>query len=588
MFQQVVISGARKQSVDPAYRQGSRTGSLVDYPITKQHYSTLSEFIFYLWSIEFQVSTLGFIVFIQIPIVDMATQSTSYGMANNMGQDDLSHIVKVVMNRNDQRTISILQALAIAGIRDVPSLLLLDQQEIKNLYLVNTDGIEEKLATGVTFVLASFCVFVSKLAENGTKMPVWQDLTRLMFERFRIEQSGKLACNTSSTRIAPRSEPTANVSRSTTTTTDKTVINTIAHNICAEVTGGEIESPKCNSGSPKCNSGETSNTHTTTGSPKFDYGETNKQTSHGSTRKAEPVIDYCINHNLSLTTVNTCGVKYSSNNSTVYSHVAMISNDDDTFIEAIDPAKVNVATTKLANDNPVQRTKILEIGRDSTDEDVIGSAGVELATNKIADDDPLQSTLKLENNDPVCVIVVSDTVKVNVATNALADNDPVKDNVVTNKLANNDPVHQTNTLNKTQFDAMNGKVIFQILWSANGEPLGTAVTNIAANSVSLQRTYVSPSTVDLTDDDPTLIIDSYSNGTKRNSCFQERGVVPLVPPGCNNNDRMSLAMALIDTLADDDPYNNSHIVTPSMLLQGNTSDMMSEEMGSVGTKNGAG
>jgi hypothetical protein len=156
----------------------------------------------------------------------MATLSLSFGMANNTGQDDLCHIVKVVMNRSDQRTIRILQAFAIAGIKDVPGLLLLDQQEIENLYLVNADGIEEKLATGVTYVLTSFCVFVSELAVNGTKMPVWQDLTYLMFKRFRIEQSDKLACNTSSSHIAPRSEPT--VSPSTTATTDKTAINTVA------------------------------------------------------------------------------------------------------------------------------------------------------------------------------------------------------------------------------------------------------------------------------------------------------------------------------------------------------------------------
>jgi hypothetical protein len=153
---------------------------------------------------------------------------------NNTGQDDLSHIVKVVMDRRNHLTIRILQAFAIAGIKDVPSLLLLDQQEIENLYIVNADGIEEKLATNFAFVLTSFCVFVSELAENGTKMPVWQDLTssmferfriklcdklacttmptwqdltRLMFERFRIEQSDKPACNTSSSHIAPRSEP---------------------------------------------------------------------------------------------------------------------------------------------------------------------------------------------------------------------------------------------------------------------------------------------------------------------------------------------------------------------------------------------
>jgi hypothetical protein len=72
-------------------------------------------------------------------------------------------------------------------------------------------------------------------------------------------------------------------------------------------------------------------------------------------------------------------------------------------------------------------------------------------------------------------------------------------------------------------------------------------------------------------------------------CFQERGVVHQEPSGYNNNDRLSLTMvALIDTLANDDPYNNLRIATPSMLLQGNTLDMMSEEIGSVGTKKGAG
>jgi hypothetical protein len=45
---------------------------------------------------------------------------------------------------------------------------------------------------------------------------------------------------------------------------------------------------------------------------------------------------------------------------------------------------------------------------------------------------------------------------------------------------------------------------------------------------------------------------------------------------------------LIDTLANDDPYSNSSSVTPLMLLQGYTSDMMSEEVGGVRTKNVAG
>jgi Tfp pilus assembly major pilin PilA len=167
--------------------------------------------------------------------------------------------------------------------------------------------------------------------------------------------------------------------------------------------------------------------------------------------------------------------------------------------------------------------------------------------------------------------------------NATTDINPVKDNVKINKLADNNPVHQTGTLKKMQFNALDGKVIFQIPRSTNGEPSATAVKKATANSDSFLRTYVSPSTVDLSDNDPALIIDSYSNGTKRNSCF-----LPLVPPGYTNNDRMSLTMALIDTLAEDDPYNTLGIVTTSMLLQGSTLDMMGEEMGSVGPKTGAG
>ena len=412
---------------------------------------------------------------------------------------------------------------------------------------------------------------------------------------------------------------------------DSSAHSTYARITCAEVTGGEIESPKCNSG-------ETSNTHTMTGSPKFNHGETDKeQTPHGSAQEIVPVIVYNISHNLSLTTVNTCEVKYSSNDSTAYSHNAMICDDNDTFnkdIKAINPTKVNIATTKLADDDPVQHTRILEIDCNGTlvdplvvlsvnketsqvlehiidwvtswtYGDVIGSTGVELATNKIADDDPLQSTLKIENNGPICVVAVcANPVKVNVVTHVLADDDPVtltseladttadidpvKANVEINKLADNDPLHQTGTLKKTQFNALDGKVIFQLLKSKNGESSATAVKNAAAISDSLQRSYVSPSTVDLTDDDPAFIIDSCCQGTKQNICFREWGVVHLVPSDYNNNDRLSLAMALIDTLADNDPYINLHIITPLMLLQGNTSYMMSEEMGSFGPKNGAG
>jgi hypothetical protein len=145
-------------------------------------------------------------------------------------------------------------------------------------------------------------------------------------------------------------------------------------------------------------------------------------------------------------------------------------------------------------------------------------------------------------------------------------------------LANNDPVRQTGTLKKAYFNTMNENVIFQIPRSTNGETSATTVTNIAVNSVSRQRTLVTPSTVDLINDDPAFIIGIYSQSAKRNFCFGEWGAVHLVPPGYNNDDRMSLTMALIDTLAADDPYNNSRIVMPSMLFQESTLDMMGEEM----------
>jgi hypothetical protein len=89
---------------------------------------------------------------------------------------------------------------------------------------------------------------------------------------------------------------------------------------------------------------------------------------------------------------------------------------------------------------------------------------VDVATKTLADNDPVTTTSEL--------------------TNATADINPVKVNVETNKLANNDPVHQTGALEKAQLNAMNGKVIFQISLSTNGEPTATAVTNIAFNSVS--------------------------------------------------------------------------------------------------------
>jgi hypothetical protein len=120
---------------------------------------------------------------------------------------------------------------------------------------------------------------------------------------------------------------------------------------------------------------------------------------------------------------------------------------------------------------------------------------VNVVTNVLTDDDPAMMTSELAN--------------------ATVDNDPVKVDVEISKLTDNDPVHQTGK--KKQFNVLDGKAIYQIPRSTSGEP-----------SATLQRTYVSPSTVDLTDNDPLLIIDGYSNGTKRNSCFQEWGVVHLL------------------------------------------------------------
>jgi hypothetical protein len=66
------------------------------------------------------------------------------------------------------------------------------------------------------------------------------------------------------------------------------------------------------------------------------------------------MIDYSTNHNPSLITVNACEAKKLSNDSTVHSHNATICNDNDTFnkdIEVINPAKVGIATTNLADMN---------------------------------------------------------------------------------------------------------------------------------------------------------------------------------------------------------------------------------------------
>jgi hypothetical protein len=118
----------------------------------------------------------------------------------------------------------------------------------------------------------------------------------------------------------------------------------------------------------------------------------------------------------------------------------MPSNVDDTFnkvTEAINPAKVNVATTKLADNDPARHTGFLESKQVDVDciealvdvlvtpnvneesntvlkhvidwftrwtyEAVNDLTGVKIATNQLADDDPLGPTVKLENNDPVCV-----------------------------------------------------------------------------------------------------------------------------------------------------------------------------------------
>ena len=61
-------------------------------------------------------------------------------------------------------------------------------------------------------------------------------------------------------------------------------------------------------------------------------------------------------------------------------------------------------------------------------------------TNVITDDNPVMMTSELAN--------------------VTVDNNPVKVNVEINKLADNDPMHQSVTLEKAQFDTMNGKVSF--------------------------------------------------------------------------------------------------------------------------------
>jgi hypothetical protein len=133
-----------------------------------------------------------------------------------------------------------------------------------------------------------------------------------------------------------------------------------------------------------------------------------------------------------------------------------------------------------------------------TYEAVNNSTRIEIATKKLADDNPHVSTLNLENNDPVCTVVVSaDMAEVNVTTSALADNDTVtsisglanakvdandlvKVNVESNKLADNDPGHQTDTLKKAQFNALDGNAIFKVPMSTYSEPSATAVKNAAA------------------------------------------------------------------------------------------------------------
>jgi hypothetical protein len=239
----------------------------------------------------------------------MATWLISYEMTNNTGRDDLRLIVEVVIKRGGKRDINILQTFANASINDVPSLLLLGQQEIDNLYHVKGERIKENLPLADTIVLVRFYVFASKLADNHTKKPAWQELTYSLFQQSRIDQFLYPRKNTLCARFnkllpqhnATHLAPTVIVFHPT-LMPDK-AHNPTAHNISVEVSGREIESHKCNSG-------ETSNTLTMIGCPEFDYGKTNnKPTLHGSAHKTAPMVDYSINCNLSLIMVNTCGVK---------------------------------------------------------------------------------------------------------------------------------------------------------------------------------------------------------------------------------------------------------------------------------------
>ena len=122
---------------------------------------------------------------IQVPsaTVTMKSCSTTYATAHTTGRDDLNHIVRVVLNRSDIRATEILQAFDNAGINDAPSLLHLDIPDIENFYLVNAEGIQEKLKLGSISVLLHFFVLANNLTGNSNKTPIWQELTYLMYKQ---------------------------------------------------------------------------------------------------------------------------------------------------------------------------------------------------------------------------------------------------------------------------------------------------------------------------------------------------------------------------------------------------------------------
>ena len=111
------------------------------------------------------------------------------GYFSQTGCDDLSYIVRVILNMPACLATEILQALDNAGINNVPSLLLPDKQEINNLYLylVNAEGIKEKLTCGHTCGIKTLCAFAHSIAKTKG-LPICRKLKHSMIEQFMDDQ----------------------------------------------------------------------------------------------------------------------------------------------------------------------------------------------------------------------------------------------------------------------------------------------------------------------------------------------------------------------------------------------------------------